>query len=105
MSRLPVVVCPVCSVPAFRHGEREWNVDGRRVTYMDAMAYTQWFNLLGNPALVMPIGWSLQGLPIGVQIVGQPNGEELILEVARALEQAIGPSPCTPRMLNIGAGA
>jgi Asp-tRNA(Asn)/Glu-tRNA(Gln) amidotransferase A subunit family amidase len=57
---------------------------------MDAMCYTQWFNLLGNPAVVLPVGESAEGLPIGVQIVGQPNSEELILKIARVLEHALG---------------
>jgi Asp-tRNA(Asn)/Glu-tRNA(Gln) amidotransferase A subunit family amidase len=106
MSSTPVVICPVCSVPAFRHGEREWNLNGKRVSYMDAMAYTQWFNLLGNPAVVLPLGESPDGLPIGVQIVGQPNAEELILRVARVLEEAIGPAHVAPMSLgSIVAGA
>jgi len=98
MERIPVVICPVCSVPAFRHGEREWNIGGKNVSYMDAMSYTQWFNLLGNPAVVVPVGQSPGGLPIGVQIVGQPNTEELILKVARVLEQAVGPHREAPMM-------
>src|SRR6185312_13247112 len=83
MSRFPILVYPVCSIPAFRHGERSWTIAGRVVSYMDAMCYTQWFNLLGNPAVVLPVGESAEGLPIGVQIVGQPNSEELILKIAR----------------------
>lgn len=90
MNDMPVLICPVCSVPAFRHGEREWRIDGQSVSYMDAMSYTQWFNLLGNPAVVVPIGASPEGLPIGVQVVGQPNSEELILKIARALERGVG---------------
>lgn len=97
MKDVPVLICPVCSVPAFRHGEREWRIGGQSVTYMDAMSYTQWFNLLGNPAVVVPVGVSLEGLPIGVQVVGQPNSEELILKVARALERAVGRNEvCSP---------
>lgn len=99
MNDIPVLICPVCSVPAFRHGEREWRIGGRSVSYMDAMSYTQWFNLLGNPAVVVPVGVSPEGLPIGVQVVGQPNSEELILKVARALEKAVGPSPFAPALL------
>ena len=99
MSRVPVVICPVCSIPAFRHGEREWTVEGKRVTYLDAMSYTQWFNLLGNPAVVVPVRQSPEGLPIGVQIVGQANAEELILRVARLLEQLIGPHR-TPSLMS-----
>jgi len=98
MNRVPVLICPVCSIPAFRHGEREWSVGGRKISYMDAMSYTQWFNLLGNPSVVLPVGSSSEGLPIGVQIVGQPNSEELILKVARVLEQALGPARQSPLM-------
>ena len=70
MENFPILLCPVCAIPAFRHGERAWDVDGQRLEYLDAMRYTQWFNLLGAPAAVVPVGWSPEGLPIGVQIVG-----------------------------------
>jgi Asp-tRNA(Asn)/Glu-tRNA(Gln) amidotransferase A subunit family amidase len=105
MSRVPVLICPVCSVPAFRHGEREWRVGGKTVSYMDAMSYTQWFNLLGNPAVVLPVGSSPEGLPIGVQIIGQPNAEELILKVGRVLEQALGPAKQSPMMTGFPVSA
>ena len=49
MEKFPILLCPVCAVPAFRHGEREWMVAGRKMEYLKAMAYSQWFNLLGNP--------------------------------------------------------
>jgi Asp-tRNA(Asn)/Glu-tRNA(Gln) amidotransferase A subunit family amidase len=87
-------------VPAFRHGEREWSIGGKPVSYMNAMSYTQWFNLLGNPGAVAPVGESTQGLPIGVQIVGHPNAEELVLKVAARLEQVIGPRKPAPMMQN-----
>jgi Asp-tRNA(Asn)/Glu-tRNA(Gln) amidotransferase A subunit family amidase len=98
MSNVPVILCPVCSVPAFSHGAREWNIGGKRVSYMDAMSYTQWFNLLGNPALVLPVGESPEGLPIGIQIVGQANSEELILQVGRILESSLGTYRRSPMM-------
>ena len=85
-----VLVCPVAAVPAFRHGERAWTIDGREVRYLDAMVYTQWFNVLGNPAVVVPVGRSPEGLPIGVQVVGRPFEEELVLEVAAAIERECG---------------
>jgi amidase len=87
MDRYPILLCPVNAVPAFRHGERSWNVDGERVEYLDASSYSQWFNLIGNPAAVVPIGQSDEGLPIGVQIVGRPWEEERVLAVAAALEE------------------
>ncbi len=54
--------------------------------YLDAWSYTEWFNLLGNPAAVVPVSHSAEGLPIGVQIVGRPWEEEQVLSVAAALE-------------------
>jgi Asp-tRNA(Asn)/Glu-tRNA(Gln) amidotransferase A subunit family amidase len=85
-----VLVCPVAAVPAFRHGERAWTIAGTEVRYLDAMVYTQWFNVLGNPAVVVPVGRSPEGLPIGVQVVGRPFEEELVLEVAAAIERECG---------------
>ncbi|MGH9354164.1 MAG: amidase [Terriglobia bacterium] len=90
MQQVPVFICPVCSIPAFRHGEREWLVGARKVKYLDAMSYTQWFNILGNPAAVVPVGQSAEGLPIGVQVVGQPHEEERVLAVAHAIERRRG---------------
>src|SRR5437879_1168137 len=90
MRQFPVLLCPVCSIPAFRHGERAWNVDGQSVAYLDAMRYAQWVNLTGNPAAVVPAGRSPEGLPIGVQIVGRPHEEEVILAIAEKIESALG---------------
>jgi Asp-tRNA(Asn)/Glu-tRNA(Gln) amidotransferase A subunit family amidase len=90
MEEFPILLCPVCAVPAFRHGEREWLVQGRKVEYLKAMSYSQWFNLLGNPAAVVPVGRSPEGSPIGVQIVGRPWEEEAVLAVAAKIEEACG---------------
>jgi len=90
MERYPILLCPVCAIPAFRHGEREWTVDGRRIDYLQAMSYSQWFNLLGNPAVVVPVGSSPEGLPIGVQVVGRPFEEEIVLAVAHKIADACG---------------
>jgi Asp-tRNA(Asn)/Glu-tRNA(Gln) amidotransferase A subunit family amidase len=90
MEAFPILLCPVCSVPAFRHGEREWMIDGRKVAYLDAMRYTQWFNTLGSPAAVVPVGQSPEGLPIGVQIAGRPYQDESVLAVASALDRDFG---------------
>jgi Asp-tRNA(Asn)/Glu-tRNA(Gln) amidotransferase A subunit family amidase len=90
MSDYPVLLCPVCSVPAFRHGEREWKVDSREVDYLDAMRYTQWFNTLGAPAVVVPVGQSPEGLPIGVQIAARPFEDEIALGIARVVDREFG---------------
>jgi Asp-tRNA(Asn)/Glu-tRNA(Gln) amidotransferase A subunit family amidase len=90
MRDYPILLCPVAAIPAFRHGERSWKIDGKTVQYLDAWSYTEWFNLLGTPAVVVPVGQSQEGLPIGVQISARPWREELGLEVAAAVEQACG---------------
>ncbi|MDX6459851.1 MAG: amidase [Acidobacteriaceae bacterium] len=93
MESFPILLCPVCAIPAFRHGERSWDVDGRRLEYLDAMRYTQWFNLLGAPAAVVPVGRSPEGLPIGVQIAGRPFEDERVLGIAAAVEAGFGYKP------------
>jgi amidase len=90
MSEYPVLLCPVASIPAFRHGERKWEIDGQTVEYLDAVRYTEWFNAMGAPAAVVPVGHSPQGLPIGVQIVARPFQDETALGVAAVVDAAFG---------------
>jgi Asp-tRNA(Asn)/Glu-tRNA(Gln) amidotransferase A subunit family amidase len=93
MREVPILLTPVCAVPAFQHGEREWRIDGASVGYLDAMRYTQWFNVLASPAAVVPVGSSAEGLPIGVQVAGRPFEDETVLAVAAAVEHAFGYRP------------
>jgi Asp-tRNA(Asn)/Glu-tRNA(Gln) amidotransferase A subunit family amidase len=90
MRKYPILLCPAAAIPAFRHGERNWMIEGKTVHYLDAWSYTEWFNLLGNPAAVVPVSHSAEGLPIGVQIVGRPWEEEQVLAVAAVLERECG---------------
>jgi amidase len=80
----------VASVPAWKHGERKWAIDGQTVEYLDAVRYTQWFNTLGAPAAVVPVGNSPEGLPIGVQIAARPFEDEVVLGVAGVVDAAFG---------------
>jgi aspartyl-tRNA(Asn)/glutamyl-tRNA(Gln) amidotransferase subunit A len=50
--------------------------------------FTAPFNLTGLPALSLPCGFSAEGLPIGMQIVGRPWAEAAVLRLAQAYEQA-----------------
>jgi amidase len=93
MSEHPVLLCPVASIPAFRHDERTWIVEGRAVEYLDAVRHTQWFNVLASPAAVVPVGRSPEGLPIGVQIVARPFQDETALGIAAVVDAAFGYRP------------
>ena len=90
MREFPVLLCPVASAPAWKHGERSWSVDGQTVEYLDAVRYTQWFNTLGAPAAVVPVGKSSEGLPIGVQVATRPFEDEVALGVAAVVDRAFG---------------
>jgi amidase len=93
MNDFPVLLCPVASIPAFRHNERSWIVEGRSVDYLDAVRHTQWFNTLACPAAVVPVGNSPEDLPIGVQIVARPFHDEIALGVSSILDSAFGYRP------------
>ena len=103
MKRFPVLLCPVASIPAFRHGERSWQIEGKTVKYLDAWSYCEWFNLLGMPAAAVPVSHSSEGLPIGVQIVSGPWEEERALSVAEELEQILSlqRTPGTKKILQL----
>ena len=93
MDAFPVWLCPVASVPAFRHGERSWTIEGQAVSYLDAVRHTQWFNTLAAPAAVVPAGRSPEGLPIGVQVVARPFEDEVALGIAKVIDSKLGYQP------------
>jgi Asp-tRNA(Asn)/Glu-tRNA(Gln) amidotransferase A subunit family amidase len=90
MEHYPILLCPPAAISAFRHGERSWQIENKTVHYLDAWSYAEFFNLLGNPGVVVPAGGSAEGLPIGVQIVSRPWEEEQALLVAEIIEGQLG---------------
>ena len=90
MKDVPILLSPVSSAPAFRHGEGTWRA-GAEHCYRDTMRHSQWLNLTGFPGASVPFGSSPEGLPIGVQVIGRPYEEELVLAVAERIEEARGP--------------
>lgn len=62
--------------------------------------FTMHFNLSGQPALSLPIGHSPDGLPIGVQLVAAYGREDLLFNVAFALEEAVGWAKRRPPVLS-----
>jgi Asp-tRNA(Asn)/Glu-tRNA(Gln) amidotransferase A subunit family amidase len=88
MRDTPILISPVCVAPAFRHGEGNWQP---KTGYRDTMRHSQWLNLVGFPGAAVPMGLLAEGVPIGVQVIGRPHEDELVLAVAEALESARGP--------------
>jgi len=95
MDSVPILLSPVSSAPAFRHGEGNYNLG---TGYRDTMRFSQWLNLTGSPGASVPISLSKEGLPIGVQIIGRPFEDELVLAVAEALEHSRGPWQPSPTL-------
>ena len=90
MEDVTILLSPVSAGPAFRHGEGNWR-SGERENYRETMRYSQWLNLAGFPGVAVPLGKSSDGLPIGVQVIGRPYAEEIVLAVAEAIERGRGP--------------
>jgi len=86
---VPILLSPVSTAPAFKHGAGNYRA-GDVHNYRDTMRFCQWLNLAGFPGLSLPLGKSPEGLPINVQLIGQPHEEELLLAVGAMLEKARG---------------
>jgi aspartyl-tRNA(Asn)/glutamyl-tRNA(Gln) amidotransferase subunit A len=78
-----VLVAPVSPTPAFKIGEK--TEDPLQMYLSDI--FTIPINLAGVTALSIPCGFTRDGLPIGLQIIGKHFGEETVLKVAYAFEQ------------------
>lgn len=79
-----VILTPVAPTPAFRMGEK--TADPLQMYLSDI--FTIPVNLAGTCGMSLPCGFSGDGLPIGLQLIGRPFGEETILKTAYAYEQA-----------------
>ncbi len=89
-----VWLCPVAMMVAFPHCSpgQPIEVDGRAVPYMMASgAYTNVFALSGHPVVVIPMGQTAAGLPMGMQVVGKRWREMELLRVAEAIAAILGP--------------
>ena len=85
-SHYDVFLCPTVPMPAYRHGQREFQVGGQTLAGRHTLRLTLPWDLTGSPAISVPFGWSSEGLPIGVQLVGRHFDELTLLQAAHALE-------------------
>jgi Asp-tRNA(Asn)/Glu-tRNA(Gln) amidotransferase A subunit family amidase len=84
-----VLATPTLAVPPFSTklplGPEQ--VRGEKVDPQVGWAFTWPFNLTGQPAVSIPCGWTKDGLPLGLQLVGRRGADGLILRVAAAIEK------------------
>jgi len=92
----PLILGPVCTEPPFVLG---FDVAGAEsvVSLMNSMRLSIAVNLLGLPAVAVPVGVA-DGLPQGVQLIGAAYREDLCLQAAEQLERNVGPlTPIDPK--------
>ena len=82
-----LLVTPTLPAPPIAINTRLKEVAGRKVHIIGWLIFTYPFNLTGNPAASVPCGWSADGLPIGLQIVGRRFADALVLQASAAFEQ------------------
>ncbi len=81
--RFDVLLSPTSATPAFRLGERTGDALAMYLTDLATVSV----NIAGLPGLSLPCGFA-GGLPVGLQLIGRPFAEDLLLRVAHAYQQA-----------------
>jgi Asp-tRNA(Asn)/Glu-tRNA(Gln) amidotransferase A subunit family amidase len=89
METTPLIIAPVGATPAYPHDTLKVTVGGTTMGTFRAFSYAQAFNVFDLPVVTIPAGRSNDGLPIGVQVVGRPFAEEMVLRAAEIIEEAI----------------
>ncbi|MFX1571650.1 MAG: amidase [Promethearchaeota archaeon] len=94
--KVDILITPTVACPAFELGKSEVIdeetmktgiiVNGKNMTIAGWFPFTYPFNASGHPAATIPCGWSKNGLPIGMQIVGKRFDELTVLQVSKAFE-------------------
>ncbi|TAM90214.1 MAG: amidase [Candidimonas sp.] len=86
-----LILTPTMPIPAWRVDQDSVRIRGAdRDVLASSWRFTFPFNLTGLPAMTVPAGFSSDGLPIGLQIVGKPYAEREVFRVAHAFEQSHG---------------
>ena len=92
------LICPAASIAPFPVDQRYvTQIDGKPCkTYIDWFSITFALTMTACPTISVPCGFTSEGLPVGIQIMGKPRGEGELLLVAKRFEQAIGISAQLP---------
>jgi aspartyl-tRNA(Asn)/glutamyl-tRNA(Gln) amidotransferase subunit A len=85
---IDVLLTPTTAVPAFAAaGPPPSEIDGRDVDPAGSVPFTMLANLCWNPACSIPAGFTSEGLPVGLQVVARRHRDDVVLRLARVLEQ------------------
>jgi amidase len=93
-----LLVTPTVAAPPPELGWMSGEEEGARIA--SYIPYTAQFNVTGQPAVSLPVHWTPEGLPVGVQLVAEFGREDVLVRVASALEEA---APWTDRRPGVSA--
>ena len=107
------LLLPVTLGSAYKHVEPKYE-NGMLLNFMEPVKidgkiieniavdtfYTNLFNLMGNPVIVIPIGFTESGLPVGIQVVGRRWSDAKLLIVAKQLFEVAGDFRHPPGFMN-----
>lgn len=87
-----VLACPAVGLaPLDVEIEYPTEVNGKPMAdYVEWLRFAFLATATGLPALVLPVGFTAEGMPVGIQLIGRPRGEARLLQVGRAFEMALG---------------
>lgn len=89
MQSYDLLLTPTLAVPPFAlHTQGPEKIDGRIVAPFQWLAFTFPLNMTGQPAATVPAGWTDDGLPVGLQIIGRHLDDPLVLRASAAFEAA-----------------
>lgn len=89
MRKYDLLLTPTLAVPPFPvHMQGPEKIEGRMVPSSKWIPFTFPINLTGQPAASVPAGWTEDGLPVGLQIVGRHLDDPLVLRASAAFESA-----------------
>jgi amidase len=102
METYEFLILPVSQVPPFDIKQRfVTEINGRKMeTYIDWMKSCYYVSVLGLPAISVPCGFTPDGLPVGVQIVGRHQDDWGVLQLAHAFERITGAWKRKPPVLD-----
>ena len=103
MDRYEFFVLPTTQVPPFDvTSPYATDIDGVKMeTYIDWMKSCYFISVTGHPAISVPAGFTRDGLPVGIQIVGRHRDDWGVLQIGHAFEQVARVAPRWPPSIDV----
>lgn len=93
-----ILLTPTVQVPPFDVGQRfPREINGRQMSdYLEWMTLPSIVTITSHPAVTVPVGFTHEGWPVGLQVIGAYRQDALVLEYAKRIEDLLGTAHVTP---------